>query len=232
VKSTIAWRARHGLDEPGLLCGGPDALVFGPVAKFYASMTVRDAVSYYVPDADRGAVLVAVPGLLDFHQMVATLSEEEQAQAHRLAVEWLHRQCDEVTRRTGYLTKYVRLIDLHGMSLRGINRRFQRRDAENTKAIEDFYPQLLGAVFICHAPRWLQGVWRGLRTMMSARVLEKVDFLEPRTNAKERQKLMRWITIENLPRCFGGTSDTWPPPNTRFAPVSCGDGVAEVRTRL
>ena len=97
-----------------------------------------------------------------------------QAQAHRLAVEWLHRQCDEVTRRTGYLTKYVRLIDLHGMSLRGINRRFQRRDAENTKAIEDFYPQLLGAVFICHAPRWLQGVWRGLRTMMSARVLEKV----------------------------------------------------------
>ena len=97
-----------------------------------------------------------------------------QAQAHRLAVEWLHRQCDEVTRRTGYLTKYVRLIDLHGMSIRGINRRFQRRDAENTKAIEDFYPQLLGAVFICHAPRWLQGVWRGLRTMMSARVLEKV----------------------------------------------------------
>lgn len=81
VKSTIAWRARHGLDEPGLLCGGPDALVFGPVAKFYASMTVRDAVSYYVPDADRGAVLVAVPGLLDFHQMVATLSEEEQVMA-------------------------------------------------------------------------------------------------------------------------------------------------------
>jgi hypothetical protein len=42
---------------------------------------VRDAVSYYVPDADRGAVLVAVPGLLDFHQMVATLSEEEQVMA-------------------------------------------------------------------------------------------------------------------------------------------------------
>ena len=81
VQSTIAWRARHGFDEPGLLCGGPDALVLGPVATFYASMTVRDAVSYYVPDADRGAVLVAVPGLLDFHHMVATLSEEEQVMA-------------------------------------------------------------------------------------------------------------------------------------------------------
>ena len=81
VQSTIAWRARHGFDEPGLLCGGPDALVLGPVATFYASMAVRDAVSYYVPDADRGAVLVAVPGLLDFHHMVATLSEEEQVMA-------------------------------------------------------------------------------------------------------------------------------------------------------
>ena len=214
--ATIAWRAAHGLDDPALICGGDAALEAGPVAKFYAALSARDAISYYVPDGDRGPVLVAVPGLLDFHHMVAAMSEEEQTVAHRLSNEWLWRQCDEVTRRTGFLTKYVRLIDLNGMSLRGISRNFQKRDAKNSKAIEDYYPQLLGAVFICHAPRWMQGVWRGLRRVMPTRVVEKVDFLEPLTNAMERQKLQRWIAIENLPRCFGGACNTWPPPNARF----------------
>ena len=65
-------------------------------------------------------------------------------------------------------------------------------------------------------PRWLQGVWRGIKRLMPARVVEKVDFLEPLTNSAERNKLLAWIALEHLPTCFGGPCEVWPPPNSRF----------------
>ena len=216
AKGTIAFRFARGLDDPSVPVGGQAALKVVAVAKLYAALRDPAGISYYVPDPDRATVLVAVPALLDFHKMVATLSDEEQTLAHGYSTEWLWRQADAVTRRTGYLTKYVRLVDLNGMSLRNFSRDFQRRDAKNAKAIEEFYPQLLGAVFICHAPRWLQGVWRGIKRLMPARVVEKVDFLEPLTNSAERNKLLAWIALEHLPTCFGGPCEVWPPPNSRF----------------
>ena len=60
------------------------------------------------PPADTLSVLVAVPALIDFHAAAATMTNEESMLAHRLSTEWLFRQCDAVTRRTGYLTKTIR----------------------------------------------------------------------------------------------------------------------------
>jgi hypothetical protein len=214
----IEWRHANGMDEPTLPCGGPESLKVPAVAKVYNGLRDRAALSYYVPDPDRGTVLVAVPSMVDFHKLAANMTEEESAIAHRLSTEWLFRQCDVVTRRTGYLTKTVRLIDLKGLRLSGLNREFQRRDAKNSKTLEDFYPQLLGAVYLCHAPSWMQAVWRGMRTILPARVVEKVDFLEPKRDVRERARLMRWIACEHLPECFGGPCEEWPPPNSRFLP--------------
>lgn len=108
------------------------------------------------------------------------------------------------------------MIDLKGMKLSGTNREFQRRDARNSKTLEDFYPQLLGAVYMCHAPGWMQMFWRGLRSVLPARVVEKVDFLEPKQSIRERERLLQWIAAEHLPECFGGPCKAWPPPNSRF----------------
>ena len=68
-----------------------------------------------------------------------------------LSTEWLYRTCDEITRRTGYLTKYIRLGDVQGVSLGSFNRKFVKRVSAITKDMEDCYPQLLGALLVCHA---------------------------------------------------------------------------------
>jgi hypothetical protein len=209
---TMAWRRAHGMDDPKL----PVAQKVGSVAKMYAALRDPAAISYFVPDADRGLLLVAVPALIDFHKASTTLTEEEQKEAHRLSTEWVFRFCDAATRRTGYLTKYVRIVDLEGLKFSHINREFQRRDSKNSKAIESAYPQLLGAIFLCHAPKWMQTVWRGLRVMMPARVVEKVDFIEPKTSAAERKRLLRWVAPEHLPTFLGGSLEEWPPPSARF----------------
>lgn len=224
--SAMAFRKAHGLDSSAVRppCGGPEALKLPAVAKLYGSMRSTAAVSFFVPDAQRGAVTVAVPALIDFHRAAASLSEEEQSLAHLLATEWLYLQCDAVTRRTGYLTKSARLIDLHGMKLSGISREFQRRNGRDSKALEDCYPQLLGAVFLCHAPTWLNVVWRTLiRPMMPPRVLEKVDFLTPLTSERDRRRLHAYLAEEHLPECFGGPCTVWPPPNSRFAYAHLSD---------
>ena len=108
AKETMAWRHANGMDDPSLPCGGPESLTVPAIAKIYAALRDPAALSYYVPDPNRGTVLVAVPALIDFHAAAATMTDDESALAHRLSTEWLFRQCDAVTRRTGYLTKTIR----------------------------------------------------------------------------------------------------------------------------
>ena len=95
--ATLAWRHEHRMDDDTEPCGGPEGLRVPAVAKLYGDC-LRDeaAISYYVPDQDRGPLLVAVPALIDFHKAAATMTEEETSLTSRLSNEWLWRKCDEV----------------------------------------------------------------------------------------------------------------------------------------
>lgn len=212
--ATMHFRQRWNLDADNY---DTSELASAAVLKFYNCLT-PGAITYYVPDPDRAVILVGRVRDLNFHQLAATMTPEETAMAGRLSSEYLHRYSDEVTRRTGRLTKYVRCIDLRGVKLSGMSREFQRRDRELAKAIEDFYPQLLDSVYLCHAPGWVQGVWRWMRPLLPERFVEKVDFVAPATSAVERQRLIRksGCPEELLPACFGGGCEEWPLPNARF----------------
>lgn len=216
ARATIDYRSLHGLDAPDLVCGGVEALEIDCLKKLYSNLRDWSAITYYLPDRDRGLILIAQPSLIDFHRAASTVTSDEQAAAHRLLTEWTFRLCDRITRRTGYLTKVVRLVDLQGLRLGSLNREFQRRDAKNSKALEDHYPQLLEAVLICHAPNWMTAFWAGLRTIMPARIVEKVDFLKPHKNVRDRNRLLQHMTMEHLPTAFGGPCPTWPLPSQRF----------------
>ena len=104
------------------------------------------------------------------------------------------------------------MIDMRGMNMAGMNRTYIARDGANSKATEDFYPQLLAAAFICHPPRWIQAVWRVLRPLFPARFVEKVDLIAPATNPPEMRRLLKYVAPEHLPTRFGGQLEAWPPP--------------------
>ena len=220
VRATLAYRHKWGMDADDLPCGGPEGLKVPAVAKMWAILREPHAITYYCPDPRRGMLLIATPALLDFHRAVATMTDEEQGISHRMATEWMFRFCDRVTRRTGYLTKYVRIIDLSGVRLSHISRDFQRRDAQIAKLLEEHYPQLLGNVFLCHAPGFMHAVFAGLRQLMPRRVVEKVDFLQPRRSARDRSRLLEYVTIEHLPASLGGLCSTAVAlqHNRRFSP--------------
>jgi hypothetical protein len=170
ARGTMAYRHEHRLDDPEY-----DRTHMSRTAlEGFHSSIGAGAVTYYTPDTDRQLLLIGRVRDLDFHRIVATMSPEETAHAGRLSSEFIFRYCDEVTRRTGLLTKYVRFIDLSGIRLGGMNREFQRRDRELSRQLEDFYPQLLEAVYLCHAPFFLQSIWRAMRPLLPERFVDKV----------------------------------------------------------
>lgn len=218
VRGCLAFRKQHNMDDPNLPICGPAALEVPEVAKLFSLMASPAAQLYYTPDANRGAILIITPAMVNTHAIIDNLSIEEHFLEQRLAAEWLFRQGDETTRRTGYLTKYVRLVNLDGMTLSKLNRDFMKRLAAIAGQMEESYPQMLGRVFVCNAPGWMYAVFRTMRPLLPARVVEKVDFLAPRRHERDRDRLLQHVALEDLPEFLGGARTTWPPPNARFAP--------------
>ena len=152
ARHCLAYRKEHGLDSPSLPVSGAPLLDVPEVIKVRSKLKDPSAILAYVPDPDRGPFLIITPALVHTHAMVSEVSYEEFACEQRLTAEWLYRQCDAVTRRTGYLTKYVRMVNLDHLALGQMNRNFTKRIGEVQKTMDDVYPQLLGALLVCNPP--------------------------------------------------------------------------------
>ena len=124
--------------------------------------------------------------------------------------EWKHQWVDYITRTTGRLTKSVQLADTKGISLGGINSEKCRRDGKVMGIMEDCYPQMLQEILVCNAPAWAQIPWRTCRPLLPKRVVQKIDFVNPAKNEKERKRLFAYISEEHLPARFGGKNEAWP----------------------
>jgi hypothetical protein len=76
--------------------------------------------------------------------------------------------------------------------------------------MEDVYPQLLHAIYVTNAPHWIHAVWALFRPIMPKRIVEKIDIIEPRDNEKEQKRLLKFISLGNLPTMHGGSNATEP----------------------
>lgn len=112
AKGALLHRQKFNLDDPALTVAGPAALRVPEVSKFFGLMKDRNGMITYLPDADRGPFLIITPALVHPPGIISNMTFEEQYYEQVLAIEWLQRQCDATSRRTGYLTKYVRLAHL------------------------------------------------------------------------------------------------------------------------
>ena len=121
--------------------------------------------------------------------------------------EWSHQWLDYVTRTTGRLTKSVRFVDADGLAMSMFNRECGRRDGKVMGLMEDCYPQLLESIFMCTPPKFMKVIWNLVSTILPKRVTEKFDMINPKINEKERKRLYRHISEEDLPVQFGGKNE-------------------------
>ena len=210
AKTTLVFRKEDKLDEGDIRAYPVGQESKSEGLKRYLKYCTDDALSFVVPDPQRGVIVFFVLAGMDQHQMVKNVDGQDWLPSFFYLNEWSHQWVDYVTRTTGRLTKSVQLADTKGISLGGINSGKCRRDGKVIGIMEDCYPQMLQGTLVCNAPAWAQIPWRICRPLLPKRMVQKIDFVNSAKNEKERKRLFAYISEEHLPARFGGKNEAWP----------------------
>jgi hypothetical protein len=211
AQHTLMFRARHQLDDTDIryMPVGPN-VPCESFQKFYDYCNA-DTFQVVVPDAKLGVVMSYIDiGGIQQHDLVQNVDESHWLPAFIYLAEFSHQWCDYLSRTTGRLTSSVRIVDASKLSWAGLCLENTQRDSRAMKATQDCYPQMLQCMLVCQAPTWIQTAWRVVRPFFPKRIVEKTDFLTPATNARDRDRLLKYISLENLPARYGGKNDVWP----------------------
>ena len=214
ARGTLRHRHEHRLDavDMDIRREWPDRQFDWPVYRTFMKGVAVHSLVHCLPHPDRGIVSFVTLAGIDQSLLLRSQTAEESRAGNMRFNEWAFQWCDDITRRTGRLTKITRLVDMRGLRFLAMDRGFIARDGANSKLIEDFYPQLLMAVYPCFPPSWLQAFWRLVRPLMPTRFAEKVDFITPKRGSSDAKRLQRAISLDSLPSRFGGVAEAWPPP--------------------
>jgi len=120
---------------------------------------------------------------------------------------------DSITRRTGRLTKSIRIVDLDGFESKQYNKENIKRDAANAKEMEDYYPQALRSLYIVNAPFWFATTFKVMRPLMPKRFVEKFNVIAPLKNKKEFELFLKHASEDHLPTKLGGNHEEYPYPH-------------------
>jgi len=148
---------------------------------------------------------------IDQTKIVETIDDDAAFKFYMHSKEWLFQFNDEVTRRTGRLTKALKVVDLKGMKLRYVNRVYIKKDAKLNTKLQDFYPQSLGSVLIVNAPPIFDSVWSTFRPFFPKRMVEKVNVVNLKKRPKDMLHFAQFVSEEDVPEMYGGKLTTWLP---------------------
>lgn len=211
AKHTLAIRAEYRLDEKDIRFTRFDKnLPDNAAVQRYLSYCNDDMFQLTLPNVQLGVVCFIDIGHMDQHGLVQNVDAADWLPSFMYIAEWSHQWTDYISRTTGRLTQSIRIMDLAGLKLSAVSNEAKKRDSNAMKVVEDCYPQMLKGIFVCHSPVWIQTIWRLARPLFPRRVVEKIDFISPDTNQKERDRLLKYIAMEHLPVRYGGTNEAWP----------------------
>lgn len=208
AKETLVYRKQKGYDNKDIRhdTPGPNCS-FDNVRRYFACVEEGSLVNA-IPHPQRSVLLFIRWAGFDQDKLVRDLTIEEWPIA--ICVEWTFQNLDSITRKTGRLTKSIRIVDLEGFKLRQINRENVNRDANIAKDFEDYYPQALQSLFITNAPSWFYSIFRLFRPLLPKRYVEKFNVINPGKNKNEAALLLKHLAEEDLPKKYGGKLEDWP----------------------
>ena len=214
AKKTMEFREEKKLNEIGNISNR----IF-PAEELFRTFCDGDLFHETQPDENRGIVQFVFVKSIDMTSVGSNMSHEDLVSLYMYTNESVYQTLDEVTRRTGRLTKCLKVVDCDQMQLRKLDRLYLKKDGAASKVIEDYYPQLLGTVLVVNCPYWLNKIWNTLRIFFPRRFVEKVDIVPSYNNEKSKRKsakrFAKYIAEENLPWRYGGKEKKWPLPSRR-----------------
>ena len=210
AKATLVFRREHKLDEEDIRSFPPGPECKSEAVKRYVKHVPDGSIIFCVPDVKREVVCFLNTAIVDQHELVKNIAKEDWLPCWLYMKEWSFQWLDYITRTTGLLTKSVRLAEMKGYTMSKLSQEALKRDGEAMGILDDYYPQLLQGIFICNPPMWIQIPWRLFRPFLPKRVVSKFDSVAPGKSEKERNRLFKFISEDNLPVRFGGKYEPWP----------------------
>jgi hypothetical protein len=227
VRRALQLRAERKLDEvAAVVRSGPSRVWLREANQSWMHYL---PVQMSQPDPDGPILLCTRAADIRFHQIASEVSWEEYSRVSALATEFIFERMDQVTRRTGRITKYIRVLDLSGVRPSQISLKFMKMDGEQSKRIQCLYPQLLGAIIYLNPPPSLAFLYKHfVRPLLPRKVTEKSFALSPRKSDADRALLQTLLPVDSLHATFGGTSSAYFPPDPSEADAQVAACVAQV----
>ncbi|GFH50140.1 hypothetical protein CTEN210_06616 [Chaetoceros tenuissimus] len=195
---------------------------FPSVLAYNAYFASNYTIMHTLPDPNRGVMSYVKVNELNLKGIYETLPLETLQDSYLYCNETIFQIQDEITRRTNRLTKVLKIIDLQDMSLKGLKLNYMKKDAKASRLSQDYYPQLVGAVYLVNCPNFMQRVWNILKKLFPKRVVEKTNLFGKVITEKERKKYFeKFVKVDNLPVCFGGSDEHWPHHVDDLATIFC-----------
>lgn len=215
AKSTLIFRQKRSLDSKDIRFTPPqdrDKVQDNePFHRFMDGGVGLDGVTEVVPDKKRGgSIFYFNISSIDTHKL-AEVDAEDWMIGMNYVNEWSFQWLDYITRTTGRLTKSVHIVNVEGIYFSMYNMTTQTKYTNAAHAMQDCYPQAVQAYLVCHAPIWIEGPWKLLKPLLPTRVVEKLDFLNPKKYEEDLDRLLQFVSKEYLPSRFGGEYEQWPP---------------------
>jgi hypothetical protein len=141
AKSTLLFRKEYNLDQQDTRFLAPHKVKeednddaspsLSNLSRAYSIRAPGDALIYTIPDKERGVVaFLKFTGIQSDPETLKKLSNDDWDTMFIYSAEWTFQWLDYVTRKTGRLTKSIRIINLEGASLFNFHRQAIKRDGK------------------------------------------------------------------------------------------------------
>eukprot|EP00357_Protocruzia_adherens_P022872 CAMPEP_0114979626 /NCGR_PEP_ID=MMETSP0216-20121206/4476_1 /TAXON_ID=223996 /ORGANISM="Protocruzia adherens, Strain Boccale" /LENGTH=384 /DNA_ID=CAMNT_0002340973 /DNA_START=215 /DNA_END=1369 /DNA_ORIENTATION=- len=108
--------------------------------------------------------------------------------------------CEKATGRT--VQQSFTILDMKGLPLGQVNS-VKNFIQQATSIAQDYYPEMLGRMYIVNAPMLFTGVWAIVKVWVDPKTRAKITIL----GGKYQNQLLEHVEAENLPTWLGGTSE-------------------------
>ncbi|KAK9766069.1 cytosolic factor, phosphatidylinositol/phosphatidylcholine transfer protein [Basidiobolus ranarum] len=156
---------------------------------------------YHKTDKDGRPVYIEKVGQLDLKKLFAITDEERLTKNHVVSYEiLLNQRFPACSAQAGHhIETSCTIIDLKGVSLLSFPQVAGMIKRTSTIA-QNYYPEILGRMFIINAPMLFSSVWRLITPFLDEVTVSKIFIL----GSGYKSKLLEYIDAENLPAFLNG----------------------------
>lgn len=215
AKKAFVWRQEYAeiLPHAPRETDMSDALE-GPMGRVYKILAQHQVAAVWDANAiaDKGFLVLLRGAMGRPKAMFNRLTYEENIAVNFLYRESAYRHCDEMTRKTRFLTKQTLVFDVDGMKFSDIIDPQQQKVYGSVSKVSSYaYPQLIRKMCMVNSPKWMSIVVKIAKAFMPKSAVEKIEIFSSVEKMNRSEFGQNFLDLTKMPAYLGGSVTDLPP---------------------